>query len=139
MTMLSNKKNKLYYFLLLLISLGYTWVFYSWNKIEQEAKIGCLFKKITTYPCPSCGTTRATILGFKGEWLSSVLMNPFGILVVLIMILVPIWISFDWIFKKESFFQFYKRAEQFITQKYVASFLILVVLLNWYWNFKKNL
>lgn len=106
----AQNKNNLYRFFIAIISVGYLWLFYSWNKTEQEGKIGCLFKKITSYPCPSCGTTRATILGFKGEWLQSLLINPFGIIVIVIMTIVPIWIGVDWIFKKETFYSFYKKA-----------------------------
>jgi hypothetical protein len=132
------KRNKLYIFLLIAISLGYIWLFSSVS-IIKENHLGCLFKKITSYPCPSCGTTRSVQLLFKGEFFSSLLLNPFGILVAIIMLVVPIWISVDYVKKSSSFFKFYKASEQFISKKPIAILLFLLVILNWYWNIKKNI
>jgi hypothetical protein len=131
-------RNKLYIFLLIAISLGYIWLFSSVS-IIKENHLGCLFKKITSYPCPSCGTTRSVQLLFKGEFFSSLLLNPFGILVAIIMLVVPFWIGIDFLKKSDSFFKFYKASERFISKKPIAIFLFLLVILNWYWNIKKNI
>lgn len=132
-------RNKLYIFLLIVIALGYLWLFFSNVTVFKEKQLGCLFKKITTYPCPSCGTTRSVQLVFEGEFFSSLLLNPFGILVAIIMLVVPIWISVDYIKKSSSFFKFYKTSELFISKKPIAILLFLLVILNWYWNIKKNI
>ena len=133
------KRNKLYIFLLIAIASGYAWLIFSNTTVFKEKHLGCLFKKITTYPCPSCGTTRSVQLVFKGEFLSSLLLNPFGILVATIMLVVPFWIGIDLIKKSDSFFKFYKASEQFISKKPIAILLFLLVVLNWYWNIKKNI
>jgi hypothetical protein len=132
-------RNKLYIFLLIVIALGYLWLFFSSVTVFKEKQFGCLFKKITTYPCPSCGTTRSVQLVFEGEFFSSLLLNPFGILVTIIMLVVPIWISVDYIKKSSNFFKFYKASELFISKKPIAILLFLLVILNWYWNIKKNI
>ena len=132
-------RNKLYIFLLIVIALGYLWLFFSNVTVFKEKQLGCLFKKITTYPCPSCGTTRSVQLVFEGEFFSSLLLNPFGILVATIMLVVPFWICIDLIKKSDSFFKFYKASEQFISKKPIAILLFFLVLLNWYWNIKKNI
>lgn len=98
-----------------------------------------MVKNITGYPCPSCGTTRAIQLLLKNNWMASLQMNPFGIIVALIMVVVPFWIVFDLITKKETFFNAYKKAEAIIRTKKLAIFLIILVVLNWIWNIKKAL
>ncbi len=44
-----------------------------------------MVKNITGSPCPSCGTTRAIQLLLNNDWMASLQMNPFGILVALMM------------------------------------------------------
>jgi hypothetical protein len=134
--------NKLYKFVLVACLIGYIWLFFSLyhqNEIHSSQMTVCFIKKTTNVPCPSCGTTRAVMHLFQGDVISSILINPFGILVGLIMITAPIWIGIDYIQKKDTFFQFYKKSEQFISQKWIAVFLVTLVLLNWYWNIKKGL
>lgn len=132
-------KNKLYLFILGACLLGYCWLFYTMNKIEDSNFSVCLFKNATNIPCPSCGTTRAVAQIAKGHLFLSIFINPFGIIVALIMVISPVWIVSDLLFKKDSFYQFYKKTEQIISKKYIAVILILLVLLNWYWNIKKGL
>jgi hypothetical protein len=137
--LMEMKRNKLYIFLLISIAFGYAWLVFSNVTFLKEKHIGCLFKKVTTYPCPSCGTTRSVQLVFNGEFFSSLLLNPFGILVATIMLVVPFWIGIDLIKKSDSFFKFYKASERFISKKPIAILLFLLVILNWYWNIKKNI
>ena len=66
-------------------------------------------------------------------------MNPFGIIVVLLMIIAPLWILYDVIDKKNSFLFFYKKAEEIIRIKWISIVLIGLVLLNWIWNIYKKL
>lgn len=133
------KKNRLYYFILLACLAGYVWLFYSINKVENSEFSVCLIKNTTGIPCPSCGTTRAVTEIIKGQLLNSICTNPFGAIVLIIMTVAPIWIVFDMISKKSSFYHFYKKTEKFLSRKGVAIFLIILVLLNWYWNIKKGL
>lgn len=135
-------RNKLYRFLLVACLVGYIWLFFSMqheNEIQTSQMTVCFIKKTTNVACPSCGTTRAVMHLFQGDFSSSILINPFGILVALIMIIAPIWIGIDYIQKKDTFFQFYKKSEQFISRKWIAVFLVILVVLNWYWNIKKGL
>jgi len=135
-------RSKLYKFLLVACFIGYIWLFlslYHQNEIQSSQMTVCLIKKTTNVPCPSCGTTRAVMHLFQGDFSSSIFINPFGIFVALIMIIAPIWIGIDYILKKDTFFQFYKKSEQFISRKWLAVFLVILVLLNWYWNIKKGL
>lgn len=132
-------KNKLYSIALLACLLGLVYLFYSLHFSESTHFKLCVFKDLTGYPCPSCGTTRAIHLFLKGSILASFLMNPFGILVAAIMIVIPIWILYDLVTKKETFLINYKKTEHIINRKWIAFLLIVLVVLNWIWNIKKGL
>jgi hypothetical protein len=75
----------------------------------------------------------------KGRFIESLVLNPIGIVVAIIMIIFPIWILIDIILKKETFYFWYKKAEGTIRKPWLASILIVLVLLNWIWNIYKHL
>ncbi|WP_395045095.1 DUF2752 domain-containing protein [Flavobacterium sp.] len=133
------KINKLYSILLIATIAGYSYLFYKINHSESSHLSVCIIKNVTGYACPSCGTTRAVQLLLQGKLLESLLLNPFGIIVAILMLLVPFWITFDIITKKETFFNFYKKTETVIRKKPIAIVLIILVLLNWIWNIYKQL
>jgi hypothetical protein len=133
-------KNKLYTVFLTAAVAGYAYFFYSlYYRSESSTLSLCMIKDVTGYPCPSCGTTRAIKLLFQQRWIDSLLMNPFGIIVALLMLTVPLWIVKDIVLKKETFYFWYKKAEGTIKKPWLASILILLVLLNWIWNIYKHL
>ncbi|MEK8179183.1 DUF2752 domain-containing protein [Flavobacterium buctense] len=132
-------RNKLYSLLLIACLAGFIYLFYSIQKEQQETVGVCIIKNVTGYACPSCGTTRAVLLLFEGKITDSLLLNPFGILVAIIMTVFPLWVLTDIVLKKETFFKAYKKAESMIRKPWFAIVLILLVLLNWIWNLYKNL
>ncbi|WP_413789732.1 DUF2752 domain-containing protein [Flavobacterium aureirubrum] len=132
-------RSKLYSFLLIACFFGFIYLFYSVHHQEKESFRVCIIKNVTGIPCPSCGTTRAITLLFDGRIADSLAMNPFGLLVGMIMVVFPIWILIDIIFKKNTFFHSYKKWEQISSTKWLAALLVLLVILNWIWNIKKQL
>ena len=42
----------------------------------------CLFKTVTTLPCPSCGLTRSGLAMGQGDWLAAFRLHPLGPLFV---------------------------------------------------------
>ena len=118
---------------------GLIYLFYNIHTLQSQTFRVCIIKNVTDYPCPSCGTTRAVTLLLKGRFIESLLLNPIGIVVAIIMIIFPIWILIDIIFKKETFYFWYKKAEGTIRKPWLASILIVLVLLNWIWNIYKHL
>jgi len=58
----------------------------------------CLFKRVTGYPCPTCGTTRGIISLFHGKYIQAWLFNP---LVFSIGIIVIIDLLFRFIFARK--------------------------------------
>jgi len=132
-------RNKLYSLLLIACLAGFIYLFYTIHHSNNESLQVCIIKNVTGFPCPSCGTTRAVTLLLKGEVIKSALLNPFGILVAIIMSIFPLWILTDIVLKKETFLKAYKKSEVIIRTKGVAVFLIILVLLNWIWNIYKQL
>jgi hypothetical protein len=136
------KKNRLYILILLACFLGYSWLLFL--KLAPVKKSGldltvCIFKRVSGLPCPSCGTTRAVSHLFNGEIVNSLYLNPFGIIVAAIMVVSPVWIVWDFITKKQSFYHFYIKIENTIKKKEIAIPLIMLVILNWIWNIHKQL
>lgn len=136
------QKNKLYLFIILACFVGYGWLCFSLkhqHEIQNNEFSVCFFKNVTNIPCPSCGTTRAVMEISKGEISKSILLNPFGIIVAIIMLICPFWIAYDYLSKKDSFYQFYRKSEEILRRKKVYIPLLILVLLNWIWNINKNL
>ena len=95
----------------------------------------CLFKNVTGIPCPACGSTRATNLLFKGKIRDSILINPFGILTNISIVISIFWMISDMARGKETFFSFLKKD----WDKRIKIFIYLIILINWIWNIKKGL
>lgn len=132
-------RNKLYLVLITACFIGFLYLFYSINYSESSHIGACMIKNVTGYPCPSCGTTRAVRLLWQGKILESLAMNPFGMVVFIIMVAMPLWIAYDVKAKKQTFFNFYNKMEITVRTKWLAVILVLLVLLNWIWNIKKGL
>ena len=132
-------KGKLYVVILIACLSGFLYLLYSINYSESSNLKFCIIKNVTGYPCPSCGTTRAVKMLLKEDFLSSFQMNPFGIIVAILMIVLPTWIVFDLATHKETFFKNYQKAETILRTRWIAVFLIVLVILNWIWNIKKGL
>jgi transposase-like protein len=132
-------KNKLYAIVFIACFFGLAYLFYKINYSESSHLTVCIIKNVTGYACPSCGTTRAVQLFLQRNFAASLQMNPFGIIVAILMVISPIWILFDIITKKETFYFWYKKAEEIIRIKWIAITLIILVIINWIWNIYKGL
>ena len=132
-------KNKLYSLLLIACSVGFIYLLYHLYYPESNKYSVCIIKSISGFPCPSCGTTRAVLLLFKGDFIGSIMINPFGIIISAILILMPLWIVIDFILKKDTFYTFYNKMEYHLKQKKLAIPLIILVILIWIWNIYKEL
>ncbi|MEZ4853227.1 DUF2752 domain-containing protein [Flavobacterium sp.] len=133
------KKNKLYFFLLSACFLGFCWLYFAIHYEKNNTTSVCFIKNTTSIPCPSCGSTRAVLELSKGNIVNAILINPFGLFIALGLLLIPFWILIDMLLKKDSFYQLYQKIEKIIQKKPIAIILIILVLLNWFWNIKKGL
>jgi hypothetical protein len=135
-------RNKLYLLILVACAAGYIWIaitFYFQADAKNETFGVCLFKHTTNIPCPSCGSTRSVISLLQGNWMGSLLINPLGFPIALLLLVAPLWILADYIRKSNSFFDFYIRTEIYLKKPWVAIPLVALVLLNWIWNISKGL
>lgn len=132
-------RNKLYGLLSVACFIGFVYLFFSIYYLQKDEITLCWFKNITGYNCPSCGTTRAVAALFEADVLKAIQLNPLGLVVFCIMVIAPFWITFDLITQQDSLFQKYKQTEVFLRKPLIASLLVLMIILLWYWNLTKNL
>lgn len=134
-------RNKLYAILSAACAAGYGWLAFTYyQQVSHLAEPGiCLFKRITTIPCPSCGSTRSVLSLLKGDIAGAFYWNPFGILLVSVLFITPFWIFYDLVSRKESLLTMYLNAEQLVGRKWIAIPGIIIVIMNWVWNISKGL
>jgi hypothetical protein len=135
-------RKKLYFILIIACLAGYVWLYFNLteNLTGNTNEIGvCLIKHVTNIPCPSCGSTRSVLSLFHGNLKQAIYWNPIGILLVLIMIIVPIWIIYDYFTNKETLLKAYLKTETILKNKKIALPLIMMVMINWIWNIIKGL
>lgn len=135
-------RNKLYTLLAIACFFGYIYLGFTIyaDQFSKEIPFStCIIKNITNYPCPSCGTTRAVKLLLYGHWSESIVMNPFGIAVALLMLVLPVWLLFDVLLQKQTLLVAYHKTEKLTNIRWIAFLLILLVSLNWIWNIYKKL
>lgn len=135
-----KKRNKLYVFLFTACLLAISWLLINHNNTNKTTSFTvCYFKNITNLPCPSCGTTRATLALFHGNFVQSIHINPLSLIMSSILIITPIWILLDLIFKSNTLFKTYNKIETTLQKPKFYIPLIILILINWIWNIKKNL
>lgn len=121
---------------------GYIWL--GLNLSQQHPEKGmavgfCLIKHATGIPCPSCGSTRTILALLHGNFMDSLYWNPLGLIVVLIMLIIPLFMTVDLVYKKEFLLKMYYKTEATFRNRKVAVPAIVLILLNWIWNISKGL
>ena len=136
-----NDLRKFYYFTSSFLVIGLGWI--SWNLFcFQQAKPGlqiCVLKNTVGLPCPSCGTTRSVLHLVQGDLSTALLMNPFGIIVFIGLVVIPFWILYDYWNVKRTLWTYYLQFINFFSNKKFSFVVIVLVLLNWIWNIQKGL
>lgn len=136
---MSRNRNTLYLFVIIACAAGYIWLaFQAYGDATMSSVPVCAIKHATDIPCPSCGSTRSVLSLLEGDIAAALYWNPFGILVIAIMVICPPWISFDWIRGRDSFYRFFHSAQQVLRRKQVAIPAAILVLSNWIWNIYKD-
>ena len=135
------RRNQLYLLLGVACLAGYAWVYFEQTYASTHPGVSsvCLVKHVTNIPCPSCGSTRAVLNIIEGNWGDALYLNPLGYLIAAILLLLPLWILFDWVARKNSLYFFYKRTEAFLTTPRYAIPLVTLLAANWIWNIIKGL
>ncbi len=142
MQSLVKTKNGLYGFLLILTVVGYAWLFINYLGMKPVEKTGftfCLFKQASGLACPACGTTRSMLTIMQGAMEQALYLNPFGLILLSVMLVTPIWILWDLLTGNDSFLSAFQSFEKWMNQKGVLIPFMVLVLLNWIWNIVKGL
>ncbi len=95
----------------------------------------CPIKRVFGIPCPSCGSTRATILLLKGEFMQSLQLNPLAILSNSLFLVSIIWMMADLVTNKKTFIPFLKKDAGWL----VKIMIFVIMAANWVWNIEKGL
>jgi hypothetical protein len=137
--MLSSAR-RLYGLMAVFCIVGYTWLYLHIDK-SWSAHVGtvCILKKTTGIPCPSCGSTRSMLSLIHGDIAAAWFWNPFGFLILAGLLVVPLWLTHDVIRKQRTLMSAYRSIETLVQRKFVAWPLVIVVLLNWFWNIYKGI
>ena len=133
-------RNRLYLILAAVLTVGYFYTAWSILHIHQNHNLTfCPVKNITGIACPSCGSTRSIIEISKGNFYDAILLNPFGYIIAAGLLVLPLWLLYDILFKKDSLYKSYLKFEKTLRIKWVAIILILLTISNWGWNIYKGL
>ncbi|SEM13572.1 Protein of unknown function [bacterium A37T11] len=136
-------RNRYGFYVLLLsaCTVGYSWLLYNFLTLNNHThhKVICLFKKVTHLPCPSCGATRSLECLLHGKLTQAILINPLGLIVAFILVVAPIWVTYDLITRKSGLYHLYRRVEIQLKKPVLALPLVLLILANWVWNISKGL
>lgn len=130
------RRNRLYMLISGVAICSYLWLLFNLSSIALNV---CFFKQITSLPCPACGTTQSVLLLLAGKFHAALMINPLGLLALILLVLVPMWVLIDYLVGKSTLHAFYIKTEKLIKNRYIASPLILFMLMNWAWNIMKTL
>jgi len=132
------KHKRFYGFILIVCIIGYVWLLFHLFADYQKIGYGvCLFKYVTGIPCPSCGSTTSVIAILHGKFLTALSLNPLGFVILVIMVVLPVWIVFDLITKKDSFIKAYQWMELLFRHPIIYIPFILIILIIWIFNILK--
>lgn len=133
-------RNRLYVFLSAACAVGFLWLSTVYFHVGgHEGQGVCLFKHVTHIPCPSCGSTRSVLALLHGDVWQALLLNPFGVIIMSVLVIAPLWILADVLGRKSTLFHLYNDAELFVRRRWVAIPLVSMVLMNWIWNIYKDI
>jgi hypothetical protein len=74
------------------------------------------------------------VLAAKGHIIQALAVNPLVSVASVMITVFPLWVTFDLVFKKNSFLKFYFRVEKILKIRIVAAIAILLILAVWAWN-----
>lgn len=134
-------QKKFYTAALFLTGSAYVWIIinllqYGSQKISLSI---CALKNISGYPCVTCGSTRAVLLFFKGDFAAAFLMNPIGFAAALFLVIGPFWMAKDLWTKNFTLYAFCRKSTASLDNKWVLTTVVICLLALWYWNIQKGL
>lgn len=99
----------------------------------------CIFKNITGYSCPGCGTTRAGMAFLNGNFAQALLINPIGVVISILLAASGIIFLSDFITGKSILLSFAQKLETGLKKPQIIIPLLLIILINWCWTLTKGI
>ena len=132
--------TRIYFLLVTVLSAGWIWIIANSNILYPHSVHHslCLFKNITGVACPSCGSTRAVESILRGDFAGGIYINPLGMIILLLMVMLPVWILYDGLSGKTTLMNTYRRIEIILRTKWCIPFIV-PLLINWIWNIYKGI
>ncbi|MDD6002457.1 MAG: DUF2752 domain-containing protein [Bacteroidales bacterium] len=96
--------------------------------------IVCIFKNLTGYPCPACGTTRGLKFFFHLMPCEAFMMNPIAVLVGIAMVVVLVWSVRDLVVGRPSMFNVARKKIPW----YLIVLIVIFLIFNEIWNINKG-
>jgi hypothetical protein len=135
---LKRRTNTFYIYTSLFVIAGWLWLLWSLGSSGAESGTVCLFKNITGYPCPACGSTTSLRMIAKGDMIGAVWMNPLGYVIGAGLLFLPTWIAIDLITGTNTMYRSMQTFDRKVKQQpWILLLILLPVALNWVWNFVK--
>lgn len=131
--------SRSYNWVYLLALAGYAWIAWNLFNLQESESTVCVFKNVTGFACPSCGSSRSLLALLHGDLTQALLINPLGFLGALFLLVLPIvWLTGK-MMKQDIVTQWLFRGENFIKQPKAAIPLVALLVVNWIWNVSKGL
>jgi hypothetical protein len=129
-------RTRFYGVLLVMLAASYAWIGYNGIVRAQQAEgiSICIVRTVTGVPCPGCGTTRSVLHVLHGDVLDAVMSNPFGLLAVAALSVLPFWIAVDLARGRASLMHAYDVLNHQLARRAVRVVIVLLVLCVWTWN-----
>lgn len=141
--MMKSQQKYFYIFLVSLLAISLTWVLINLFGLRSYFGLSnssiCIFKNVTGYPCPSCGTTRSVLAILHGKFAEAFYWNILGFFALISLMSLLVWLMYDLIKQKVTFFDFYKMVEVKFKNNSFLLILILLLLCNWAWIIHKGI
>lgn len=131
--------RRTFYRLVVVLSLlGYAWL--GWSCAHPGSGSPCLFHALTGIPCPACGAARALrVLCGQGDVGQSLLINPLGLVLAVMLAVVPLWGAVDAVCRRNTLYRCFLRIDAALRRRAVFLPVALVLAANWIWNILKGL
>lgn len=105
------------------------------NAISHKCVSVCVFKTITSFPCPACGTTRGMAFLFQGHVFDALKCNLNLLFIVPFAVLYPVCLLSDKLFRTHYVIHYYLRLRLLLNKKQVFLSFVLFEIMVWITHF----
>ena len=123
---------------LLIISIGYIWIGFSYFTEGQTELVVCPFRLLTDIPCPGCGLTRGIVALLHGEITKSITYHILSILITIAMLGFSFTLCYDYITKSFLTEHLFKIVNKCFSYWYISVPCSLIIICIWIFKILGN-